>query len=124
MPGRATRSPCLSATKYGTLTFKVLGKAQSGYGAPYISVWNNCTDDEDGNRWVSRSYAWTSTSVAGSSHVSARHVDAYVTAVGDNDGFYDVAKVQLTYKYAKLRVVASRPVVPLPISRNRVSLLA
>jgi hypothetical protein len=30
-------------------------------------------------------------------------VYGYVTALGDNEGLYDVAKVRLTYKYAKLR---------------------
>ena len=92
-----------AATKYGTITFKVLGKPQSGRGAPYISVWNHANGYEDGERWVGRSYAWYSTSVSGASHVSSRQVRAYVTVLGENSGYYDVAKVRLTYKYAKLR---------------------
>ena len=91
-----------SATVYGTLTFKVLGTPQSGYGVPYISFWNYANQSEDGDRSVGRSYAWYSTSVSGAGHVSARHVRGYVTVLGENRGFYDVAKVQLTYKYATL----------------------
>ena len=61
------------------------------------------TESEDGERWVGRSYSWYSTSVAGTGHVSSRHVRAFVTVVGANSGFYDVAKVRLTYKYALLK---------------------
>ena len=92
-----------SAVKYGSLTFKVLGKPQSGYGVPYISVWNYGNQSEDGDRWVGRSQAWYSTTVSGAGHVSSRHVRGFVTTLGENSGFYDVAKVQLTYKYARLR---------------------
>ncbi len=93
-----------SAAKYGTLTFKVLGTPWSGYGVPYISFWNFANGEEDGERWVSRSYAWYGTSVSGTGHVtSSRGVRAYVTIEGSNRGWYDVAKVQLAYRYALLR---------------------
>ena len=83
-----------AAAKYGTLTFKTLGSPQPGRGVPYISVWNYANRSEDGERWVGRSYAWRSTSVASTGHVSSRHLRAFVTVVGANSGFYDVAKVR------------------------------
>lgn len=93
-----------TAVKYGTLTFKVLGKPRTGRGVPYMSFWNFSKDDEDGIRNTGRSYAWYSTSVGSSGHVtSTNRVWAYVTVTGYNEGWYDVAKVALTYKYAVLR---------------------
>jgi hypothetical protein len=93
-----------SATAYGTLTFKVLGTPWSGRGVPYLSFWNFANGEEDGNRWVGRSYAWYGTSVSSSGHMTASHgVRAYVTVVGTNEGWYDLAKVQLTYRYGVLR---------------------
>jgi len=93
-----------AATAYGALTFKILGSPRSGYGVPYLSFWNFSAGYEDGERWVGRSYAWYSTSVSGPTHVnSSRKVRAYVTVMGANMGWYDVAKVQLTYRYALLQ---------------------
>jgi hypothetical protein len=94
----------LAATKYGTLTFKALGTPRAGRGVPYVSVWNYGSGRDDGVRWAGRSFAWYSTSVSSSGHVSgSRIVRGFVTAVGDNLGWYDLAKVQLTYRYALLR---------------------
>ena len=92
-----------SAATYGTVTFKVIGAPYSGRGVPYISLWNYATHDEDAIRWVGRSYAWYGTSGSGAGHVSSRHVRAFVTVVGSNWGWYDVAKVRLTYRYGILK---------------------
>ena len=51
-----------------------------------------------------RSYAWCSTSVSASNRVfSTNRVHAFVTADSVNWGWYDVAKVRLTYRYALLK---------------------
>ena len=92
-----------AAAVYGTLKFKVLGSPQAGRGVPYLSFWNFGSGYEDGERWVGRSYAWYSTSVSGPAHVRSRRVRAYVTVVGSNMGYYDVARVQLTFRYALLK---------------------
>ena len=101
--GRATPFTLPAATKYGTVTFKVLGKSPAGYGAPDISVYNAANDSFDGDRLVSTSYRWSSTSVAGSSHVSSTACLWLRDGLRREQCYYDVAKVQLTYKYAKLR---------------------
>ncbi len=93
-----------SAVKYGTLKFAVLGSPRPGWGVAYISFWNPTYGDEDGARWVGRSYAWYSTSTPPTNHVfSTNRVHAFVTADSSNRGWYDVAKVRLTYRYALLK---------------------
>ncbi len=92
------------AIKYGTFKFSVLGTPQKGRGVPYISMWNYAASYEDAERSIGRTYSWYSTSATGSSHVSRNRIArGYVTVVGENWGWYDVAKVKLTYRYAVLR---------------------
>jgi hypothetical protein len=52
-----------------------------------------------------RSYDWYSTQIAGGNGYvsSTNHVRGYLHAQGNNYGAFDVAKVQLTYRYALLR---------------------
>ncbi len=92
-----------SAVKYGTLTFAVLGRTWPGRGAPYLSFWNYAHDEEDGVRWISGAYGWHSDSVSSTGRMTSTHrVHAYVTVLGENQGWYDIAKVRLTYRYATL----------------------
>ena len=93
-----------AAAQYGTITFSSLGTPVPGYGSALIGVSNYATGEIDGARWTGRSYAWYGTSVSGTAHVSAtQRVNAYVWVSGDNYGWYDVAKVRLTYRYALLK---------------------
>jgi hypothetical protein len=93
------------ATAYGHFTFRVLGRSPSGNGA--ATIYFNRYRPSDYGPYVTagRSYDWYSTTVAGGNgYVSSTyHVRGYLHAYGDNYGAFDVAKVQLTYRYALLR---------------------
>ena len=90
--------------QYGTFTFSILGTPMSGYGVPYLSCWNYAGDYEDAIRWPGRSYTWYSTSFAGASHLNGNNAArCYATVEGSNMGWYNVAKVRLTYRVAMLK---------------------
>ena len=94
------RVPTANAYK---LTFSVLGAPREGGGPAYLSLWNFATGTDDAARWASDSYGWSSTTTTSAAHVEGRQVWGYVTAVGSNYGWFDAAKVRLTYQYGLLK---------------------
>jgi hypothetical protein len=96
-----------SAVVYKALTFKVLGRSPNGtYG--FAGLWNRGygTPNNAGNydvRMVGPSYKWYSISLDPSSHRSGRTVYGEVVVAYYGGGkTFDIAKVQLTYRYAVL----------------------
>lgn len=96
-----------SAVVYKPLTFKVLGRSPNGTDG-FAGLWNRGygTPANAGNydvRTVGPSYKWYSISLDSSAHRSGR--TAYgevVVAYYGGSKVFDVAKVQLTYRYAVL----------------------
>lgn len=97
-----------SATVYKPLTFKVLGKSPNGSGG-MAGLWNRTAGGAkdlrtyDG-RTLGSAYRWYGFAFDASAHRSGTR--AYGTVVALNDGgvgLFDVAKVQLVYRYAVLR---------------------
>lgn len=94
----------VSATKYGNLSFKVLGKSAPGRGTVLIFFNRYNPSDYGPYKTVGRAYGWYTTTVSPTGYYSStHHVRGYVLAQGMNLGAFDVSKVELVYKYALLR---------------------
>ena len=92
------------ATKYGSLTFKVLGRSAPGRGSVKIFFNRYVPSDYGPMVTAGRSYGWYSTQVSPTGYyTSALHVVGMLYASGVNLGAFDVAKVSLVYRYALLR---------------------
>ncbi len=97
-----------SATVYKPLTFKVLGRSPNGQKA-YEGLWNRTLGSRlDVGSYDSKAigprYAWYSITGDSATHRSGR--SAYGLVKVEYSGgvrMFDVAKVQLTYRYAILR---------------------
>jgi hypothetical protein len=98
-----------SATAYGNVKFKVLGRSPNGRGA-LIAIWNPSlgsyldANDYDAAKLVGPGYAWYSTTAPLSSHKGGGRVRAMVYVEYSGGGrVFDVAKVAVTYRYAVLK---------------------
>jgi hypothetical protein len=96
-----------AATVYRPLTFKVLGRSPNGTGA-WEGLWNRTygsavyAENYD-VKWIGPAYKWHSISGDPAAHRSGR--TTYGEVVVENDGgatSFDIAKVQLTYRYGVL----------------------
>ena len=98
-----------SATAYGNVRFKVLGRSPNRSQA-VIAIWNPGlgsyynVNSYDAAKLAGPGYAWYSTSAPLSSHKGSGKVRGmvYVESFGGNRVF-DIAKVSVTYRYAVLR---------------------
>ena len=92
------------ATKYGSLTFKVLGRSAPGRGTVKLFFNRYVPSDWGPITTAGRSYGWYSNKVSPAGYYSStRRVVGQMYAQGDNLGAFDVAKVQLIYRYAILK---------------------
>ena len=99
----------VSATTYGTITFKVLGRTVTGPRAaigmwnPSLGGWLN-SSSYDAARLAGTAYGWYSTSASLNTHRSGRAVHALIIVADTTaPSTFDVAKVLITYRYAILR---------------------
>jgi hypothetical protein len=97
-----------SATVYGNVSFKVLGRSPNGRKA-VIGIWNPSygsyiyVDDYDAAKLVGPSYAWYSTTAPLSSHRGSGYVRGLVyIEYSSGSVTFDVAKVSVSYRYAIL----------------------
>lgn len=98
-----------SATVYGNVKFKVLGRSPNGSRA-VIGIWNPGlgsyygVGSYDAAKLVGPGYKWYSTTAPLSSHRGSGKVRAMVYVENAGGGWvFDVAKVRVTYRYAVLK---------------------
>ena len=98
-----------SATVYGSVSFKVIGRSPNGRKA-IIGIWNPAygsyqyVDNYDAAKLAGPGYATYTTTAALSTHRGSGYVRGLVYAAYANGVVtFDVAKVSVSYRYAILK---------------------